>query len=686
MLQTSCNYRAEEKGTEHLNRLAQASSPYLKEHADNPVDWYEWGAEALEKAKREGKPLIVSVGYASCHWCHVMEVESFMDTAVARFMNENFVSIKVDREERPDVDQIYISAAQLISGNAGWPLNAFALPDGKPFYAATYFPKDQWLKVLQQVTKAYQEDHDNVLKQAEALTKGIQTYDVIVPVVDNQSQINKETYQNIFFSWQPQLDYEYGGLIGSPKFPMPVVWEYLLQNHYLTENRKSLDAVTTTLDAMADGGIYDQLGGGFARYSTDAKWKVPHFEKMLYDNGQLVSLYAHAYQQTKNDKYAVVIHQTLEFIKTELTSPEGGFYSSINADSEEEEGKFYVWTKTEIEQLLDEKTAAMFVDYFNITDSGNWEDQKNILYRNLSSEKFAMRHSVTTMELEKNLKQAKKSLWKERSKRIHPTLDDKILTSWNALMLSGYVDAYFATGQNQYLEIALKNADFLERKMIGKDGQVWRSYKDGNPSVEGFLDDYAILAKAYLHLYEATFNIHWLEKSYSIAEYAVLHFRDKQSGFFFYTSDESESLIARKMELPDNVIPSSNSIMADVLYRLGLYYDKDSYQEMSEAMVIQVTAELTKNGPYYANWASLVGRMAYQPYEVAIMGEGAIQTAKQMQSAYLPTVVFMGGTMENLPLLQNKHVKDETIIYVCRNKVCKAPTKDIQSALNQINE
>ncbi len=613
-----------------------------------------------------------------------MERESFMDTTVARFMNENFVSIKVDREERPDVDQIYINAAQLISGSAGWPLNAFALPDGKPFYAATYFPKDQWLKILNQIVKAYKEDTDNVLKQAEALTKGIQDYDLITPVVENQNKIDKGNYKNIFASSQSQLDYESGGLAGAPKFPMPVVWEYVLQNHYLTGSEKSIEAVTTTLNAMSDGGLYDHLGGGFSRYSTDVDWKVPHFEKMLYDNGQLVSLYAHTYQQTKDSKYREVIEESLGFVKRELTSAEGGFYSSINADSEDEEGKFYVWTKTEIEKLLDKKTFNLFVDYYNITDSGNWEDQNNILYRNSANDDIVRKDSVTAAQIDEVLKRAKQILLKERDKRIHPSLDDKILTSWNALMLKGYVDAYLATGKPKYLEIALKNAGFLEKNMIHKEGQLWRSYKDGKASIDAFLDDYALLAKAYIHLYEATFDIHWLAQSHIIATYAILHFQNKQNGLFYYTSDESESLIARKMELNDNVIPSSNSIMADVLYRLGTYYDKDSYREMSKTMLNQVITDMIKNGPYFANWASLMGMIAYEPYEVAIMGKGAIEKAIQMQRNYLPNVMFMGGTEENLPLLENKYVKDEIIIYVCRNKVCKLPVKDVDKALNQL--
>lgn len=682
-MQSACSTH-DKTSAKHQNRLAKASSPYLREHSDNPVDWYEWGPEALEKSKREGKPLIVSVGYAACHWCHVMEEESFMDTAVAKIMNENFVSIKVDREERPDIDQIYIAAAQLISGNTGWPLNAFALPDGKPFYAATYFTKDQWIKMLGQIVEAYKKDNYNVQRQAEALTAGIQSNDLIIPSVQNGATINQKSYQDIFTAWQSSFDFEAGGLVGSPKFPMPVVWEFLLQNHYLTGNKEALEVVFTSLNAMADGGIYDQLGGGFARYSTDAGWKIPHFEKMLYDNAQLVSLYSHAYQQSKNPTYENVIHETLEFVKNELTGTEGAFYSSINADSEGEEGTFYIWTKEEIQEALGTEKSELVIDYYNLTDSGNWEGGKNILYKKLSANDLAKKYSIPVAQLETELTDARKILLAERSKRIHPSLDDKVLTSWNALMLTGFVDAYFATGKKEYLDIALKNARFLETKMLLKDDGLSRVYKDGKSSIDAFLEDYSLLAKSYIRLYEATFDIHWLNQARSIADYAVRHFYDSKSGLFYFTSDQSESLVARRMELTDQVIPSSNSVMAEVLYRLGEYYDENSYREISQVMLAQVMDEITKNGPYYANWASLMGVIAYQPYEVAVVGKDALAKSFSLQQNYLPTTIFMGGDEENLPLLQSKKVNDKTIIYVCRNKVCKLPVEDAAKALGQL--
>lgn len=674
----------EKKNNNSLNRLSKASSPYLREHADNPVNWFEWGDEALEKAKKEGKPIIVSVGYASCHWCHVMEEESFMDTAVARIMNEHFISIKVDREERPDIDQIYIDAAQLITGHAGWPLNVFGLPDGKPFYAATYFPKEQWISLLTQILEAYRDDLPNINKQAEAVMQGILTNDMISALAPRQSTDMLQAYGAIFPSWEPDLDYSSGGLAGAPKFPMPAVWEFLLQNYHQTNNDRALKVVTTTLDAMSNGGIYDHLAGGFARYATDIEWRVPHFEKMLYDNGQLVSLYAHAYQVTNNEVYAEVVDQTLEFVKQELTSPQGGFYSSLNADSEGEEGTFYVWTRSEIENLLDERAAGLFTSYFNVTEAGNWENRKNVLYKKASIEEVAANHTLSSAEAKQVLDESRELILAARNKRIRPTIDDKILTSWNALMLSGYVDAYWALGKQEYLDIALQNAAFLKKNMVRDDGGLWRSYSDGKVSIQAFLDDYAFLASAYIQLYQATFDIQWLNQALAITDYAIRHFHDPSTGFFYYTSDESKQLVARKIEIPDNVTPSSNAVMAEVLFKLGHYYESTVYETMSLKMVSSLSKDFLQNGPYFGRWASLMGQMAFQPYEVAVMGEDAEEKGRQLMKSYLPTVLFMGGESENLPLLENKYVKGKTIIYVCRDKVCKLPVQDVEQALLQL--
>lgn len=668
-----------------LNRLEKSGSPYLREHADNPVDWYEWGPEALKKAKDENKPLIISIGYAACHWCHVMEEETFMDTAVANFMNRNFISIKIDREERPDIDQIYLDAAQLISGSSGWPLNAFALPDGKPFYAATYFPKTQWKQLLEQVNKAYTSDHQNIVKQAEALTEGIRTNQV-VRYSDTTRIQNEALYKDIFAGWESHFDYGSGGLKGAPKFPLPVVWESLLQYNHLTEDGKALSLVTTTLDGILNGGIYDVLEGGFARYTVDEEWAVPHFEKMLYDNGQLVSLYSHAYQVTRNPAYAEAIEKTLQFIGSKMTAPGGGFYSSLNADSEGEEGKFYVWTRSEIENVLDKKTADLFIEYYDITASGNWENGKNILHSKTGVEDFAAKKGISRPEARQTLDDAKRLLLQRRNQRIPPSLDDKILTSWNALMLKGYVDAYFALGKPEYLQTALSNARFLMKNLLQTDGRLQRNYKDGKSTIDAFLEDYALMARAFIHLYQATFEIEWLEKAKSVTEFAVSHFRDNETGMFYYTSAQAEDLIVRRKETADNVIPSSNAVMAEVLFLLGEYYGNDTYMEMSKTMLSSIAPAMTTGGPYYAYWASLMGLMTYQPYEVAIVGKDALAKCREMQSHYIPTAIFMGGLTENLPLLKNKSVANRTMIYVCRNRVCKVPEENVARAMLQIKQ
>ncbi len=684
-LSFACSKGQSGHATKGQNRLAQAKSPYLQQHADNPVHWYEWSPEALEKAQKEDKPLLISVGYAACHWCHVMEHESFMDSSVARLMNDNYVAIKIDREERPDIDQIYMNAAQLINGSGGWPLNAFATPDGRPFYAATYFPKDQWVQVLTQIKKVYDEDRAKINEQANLLTEGIQNQEFIQLPGDSTRKFKQEQYLGIFKKWESLIDFQKGGYSRAPKFPLPTGWEFLLQYYYFTQEEKAYDAVCLTLDEMAKGGIYDQIGGGFARYSTDARWFAPHFEKMLYDNGQLISLYAHAYQIKPQERYANIIRETIAFVERELSDPSGGFYSSINADSEDEEGKFYVWTQEEIENVLGAPSASLVSEFYQVEADGNWEKGKNILYRKEESQIFAQKKDLELRDWQKVLKEAQKKILDARETRVRPSTDDKILTSWNALMLMGYLDAYQALGDKHYVEQARKNAQFLKAEMHRPDGGLWRNYKDGEAGIQAFLDDYALLAQAYIELYQVTLDVAWLNTARKLVDYAILHFRDEQSGMFYYTSDESESLVARKMELSDNVIPSSNSVMAHVLYRLGAYFYEARYTQMSKIMLNHMAAKIDEGGPYYANWAQLMGLIQYEPYEVAIMGPEAADLNREFQKQYLPTTLFMGGSQENLPLLENKLVSGQTRIYVCRNKVCKLPVKQVEQALKQIN-
>lgn len=667
---------------QYTNHLVNQSSPYLLQHAHNPVDWFPWGEEALTKAKEENKMMIISVGYAACHWCHVMEHESFEDTLVARKMNENFVCIKVDREERPDVDQIYMNAAYMINGSGGWPLNAIALPDGRPIFAGTYFPKDNWIKILDYFVKNYEEERDELETQAEKITEGIQQIEM-VPFQPEPATFVEDDLKGIFASWKTVLDFKKGGkTTKSNKFPMPSNWAYLLRYHSLFGDEEALKAVNVTLKEMANGGIYDHLGGGFARYSTDPDWHVPHFEKMLYDNGQLVSLYSEAYQYEANPLYKQRVYETLEFVKRELTSPEGGFYSSLDADSEGEEGKFYVWTKAEIDSILEEEEATFFNVYYNVTARGNWEEHKNVLRVLKDKKEVATKLGVPVAELEQVLQGAKTKLMAARDKRVRPPLDDKVLTGWNALMLKGYVDAYRVFGEQEFLDIALKNANFLVKNALQSDNRLNRNYKDGKSSINAFLDDYSLLIEAFVSLYQATFDEQWLYKSKDLAEYAIAHFHDDDSKMFFYTSDEDAALIARKMEITDNVIPSSNSSMAKALFYLGTYFNKEDYLKMSEQMLTNVKEDVKTQAPFYSNWVILMTHFVKTPYEVAIVGPDFAAKRAEMDNHFLPNSFLLGGNSEGtLELLKSKFVEGKNRIYVCQNKVCKFPVEEVSKAV-----
>lgn len=668
-----------------MNNLVYSSSPYLLQHADNPVHWQEWSEEILQKAKDENKPLLISIGYAACHWCHVMEHESFSDEEVAAYMNENFVCIKVDREERPDVDRIYMDAVQIISGQGGWPLNAFALPDGRPFFAGTYFNKKQWMDLLSKISNLYKNDYQKVVDYADQLTQGIKSNSLSSDLVNQDMAFDKNEYKDLFSGWKSQIDFKKGGFNRAPKFPLPVAWEFLLQYNYLTEDKDALNAVLITLNEMAKGGIYDQIGGGFSRYSVDASWKVPHFEKMLYDNAQLISLYSHAYQITKKTRYKEIIEQTIEFINRELSNSNGGYYSSLNADSEGEEGKYYVWTDNEFSEALDDKLEKLIADYYQISSKGNWEHGKNILLPKYLKEKFAEINDVDLEQFNSMLKTANSQLLKYRENRVRPSTDDKILTSWNALMLKAYIDAFRALGDKNYLQSAMQSASFLETKMLNEDGSLNRNYMNDKASIPAFLDDYALLAQSYMELYSVTFDKHWLDLSKKLVDYCVDHFLDNETGMFFYTSDISESLIARKHELADNVIPASNSVMANVLLKLGHYFDNEDYIIMAERMFGHMEENVKNSGMWYANWAMLMGSLSFDLNEVAILGDKAISVNNEIQSNYLPTAMFLGGDVENLPLLEGKLMQEETWIYVCRNKVCKLPVDNAADALNQIS-
>jgi uncharacterized protein len=670
-----------------LNRLKDASSPYLKEHADNPVDWYEWGEEALQKAKNENKPLLISIGYSSCHWCHVMEKESFTDTVVARLMNESFICIKVDREERPDIDNLYLHACQLLNnGEAGWPLNAFALPDGKPFFAGTYYSKDNWIKLLKQISESYKFKKSQVLLQASSLTFGIIDNDSLFLQKGNKEKgFNKELYRAIFSNVKQNIDITHGGLRGQQKFPTPSLWNLLLQYHYLTGDQEALFIATNTLTKMALGGLYDQVGGGFARYTTDSLWRIPHFEKMLYDNGQMVSLYAKAYQLTKNNFFKEVLVQTLAFVDQEFVSNSGGLYSSLNADTEDGEGIFYSWSLDELKKITSSKNANLIQEYYNITQQGNWEKGRNILYATTLPEEFAVKRNIKAEEFNQLLSTTRKSLLEERSKRNKPTADTKILTSWNAIMLKGYADAYSATADKTYLQRALAIAVFLEKNMLAKDGKLMRNFKDGKVSVNAFLDDYAWLAHAYIKLYQVTFNKHWLTQAKKITDYALVNFYETTSGLFYYSSVNSTQLVLNKMEVRDNNLPSSNAIMATVLYELGVFFSEEHYSAKSSRMLSVVSQKMYEAPVYYTQWCWLSGLIAHGINEVVIMGEDAERKNIELQKKYLPTCFILGGTdKEDLPLLEGRLQDGKTMIYVCSDRICKLPVDEVDKALRQI--
>jgi uncharacterized protein YyaL (SSP411 family) len=667
----------------YTNELINETSPYLLQHAHNPVNWYPWGDEAQSKARKENKLIIISVGYSACHWCHVMEHESFEDTTVAQIMNKYYVSIKVDREERPDVDQVYMDAAYLLTGRGGWPLNVIALPDGRPIYAGTYFPKDDWLKVLNYFSDLFIKQPELFEQEADKLLNALRQQR-IPGVNDVDTVFSKDDINDALSIAVSRIDFSNGGTIGVPKFPLPNIYKFLLSYYYHSSETKALGAVTTLLDNMAGAGIYDQLGGGFARYSTDDIWKVPHFEKMLYDNGQLVSLYSNAYKVTEDENYKQVVFQTLDFILRDMKDESGGFYSAYDADSEGEEGKFYVWSKDDIINLLTED-GQLFCDYYTVTEEGNWEEGKNILFKTDDVDGLLEKYKIDKKTLDKKISKSKEVLFKEREKRIKPGLDDKILTSWNALMLKGFTDAYNTFGKEKFLDAAIKNAQFISSEMMDEDGRLYRNYKNGERSINGFLDDYSFTIEAFIALYESTFDETWLYKAKTLTDFVIKHFKDDESSLFYYTSDLDDSLITRKMELSDNVIPASNSSLAKGLFKLGNYFYNKEYKDLSKNMLSRMKSNFLANPLYHSNWGILMNEYVYPYYEVAIVGDDSHTKRVEFLKKFHPNILLLGGKDEGtLELLQQKLVQGKTMIYVCEDKNCKLPVDNVKSAEKQM--
>lgn len=674
----------------YTNDLIRETSPYLLQHAHNPVNWKPWGEYALKKAKEENKLIIVSIGYAACHWCHVMEHESFEDLKVAETMNTNYINIKVDREERPDIDQVYMSAVQLMTGSGGWPLNMITLPDGRPVWGGTYFAKGEWTEALNQISDLYAKQPEKLIAYAEKLEQGIKAVDIIEI---NTNEINFETafISSTVKEWSSLFDYQKGGTKRVPKFMMPTNYHFLLRYAHQTNDNELMEYVTNTLTRISYGGVYDHVGGGFSRYSTDDKWHVPHFEKMLYDNAQLVSLYSDAYLATKNQWYKDIVYETLEFVSRELTNSEGAFYSSLDADSmtkkgELEEGAFYVWTKEELKSLLG-SDYSLFSDYYNVNSYGFWEKESYVLIRKEDINTFINKHEITTNQLHAKIKKWKEILLAEREKRSRPRLDDKTLTSWNALMIKGYLDAYRVFGKKEFLDIALRNAKFIKNKQLQSDNSLLHNYKEGKSTINGYLEDYAAVIEAFILLYQNTYDQQWLDISEQLTQYTFDHFYSEEKRLFYFTSDVDPKLITRTVEYTDNVIPASNSIMANNLFLLYHYTDNKTYLNTSKEMLHSIQPQINKYASSYSNWLNLMLNYSEKYYEIVIVGKKLLSKTKELNASYIPNKLVAGSTSESVaPLLTDRFIEDKTLIYVCVDNTCKYPVEYINEAIMAIKQ
>ena len=665
-----------------MNELSKETSPYLIQHAANPVHWKAWNATSLELAKKEEKLLLVSVGYSACHWCHVMEHESFENKEIAAIMNEHFVSIKVDREERPDIDQVYMDAAYLITGQGGWPLNAICLPDGRPVYAGTYFRPEQWKQILLQLANLWQTNAAKLEEQASLLMERAQSFALIPEHKDKTEEID---FEQLLARWLQLADWKYGGEQGSPKFPMPSTIELQLMAGSYLDHERSQEFALFTIEQIASGGIYDHIGGGFARYSVDEQWHVPHFEKMLFDNAQLLSVLAKAYQINKNTYFKETAVETISFLLREMRSPNQLFYSAYDADSEGEEGKFYVFSQAEINAVLAEN-SKLFSAYFDVSEEGNWEG-KNVLRIIQKKEALEKQYSVSVAEFDLRIAASKQQLLAYREQRVKPDLDYKQLTAWNALTITAFCDAYKAFGEEEYKKIALETAQALVNLVVKENGQVTRNFAKGKATINGFLDDYSFLAEACINLYEITFDTLWLQQAERLLNYVKNHFYDNQTKLFFYTSNQDEQLVLRKKETSDNVIPASNSSMFKAMFKLAKLTGNTSVEQDVIETISAMKSTIEKNPRFYSNWLQLALLIQHGSKEIAIVGKNAHQIRKQLQAHFLPNGFYLGGeTDTELSVLNGKLVEGKTLIYVCENHTCKQPVESVEEALELLKK
>ena len=680
------------------NRLANETSPYLLQHKDNPVDWYPWGEEALKRAREEDRPILLSVGYSACHWCHVMERESFEDEGTARVMNEHFVNIKVDREERPDIDSIYMSAVQALTRSGGWPMTVFMTPDGAPFYGGTYFPPTpghglpSFQQLLLTLADAYENRREEVLQSADSCRDFLQaTTAAAMPKAETAGTSLLDAAASDLLS---PHDTRFGGFNGAPKFPQPMNLEVLLRHHRRTGERGALAAVETTLRRMADGGIYDHLGGGFARYSVDAYWLVPHFEKMLYDNALLARLYLEAYQATGDPFYRRVAEETLDYVLRDMTSPEGGFYSAEDADSEGVEGKFYVWTPGEIEEALGPEDANLALRYWDVTEGGNFEG-RNILNVPRPSEVVADEFGLAPGELWGRIVGIREKLFAVREGRVRPGRDEKVLAAWNGLVLRAFALAARVTGRDDYRAAARRNAAFLLDHMK-EDGRLHRSHKDGRARFNGYLEDYAMVADGLVELYEATFETRWLAEADNLCDAMNELFWDEERHAFYDTPADHEELVTRPRDVYDNATPSGNSVAVEVMLRLALLLDRNDYRERAEEVLDEMGGGMEKIPSACGRLLAALDFSTSGTRELAIVGNPEAPDTKALldtvYARYLPNKV-VAGRGENdaesaglIPLLAQRPTRDNrATAYVCEGYACQAPTTDPEELASQLD-
>jgi uncharacterized protein YyaL (SSP411 family) len=684
----------------YTNRLIHEKSPYLLQHAHNPVDWYPWGEEAFEKARKENKPIFLSIGYSTCHWCHVMEEESFSDEEVARLMNQHFVSIKVDREERPDIDNIYMNVSMAMTGSGGWPLTIIMTPDRKPFFAGTYFPKKAKLghpglmEILTQISNMWKKDTKRVIQASEDIATQLQSQAFVM----GGEGLNKNTLQKGYEQLKDRFEMQFGGFGTAPKFPAPHNLSFLLRWWKQSGDNNALAMVEKTLDNMARGGIYDHIGSGFHRYSTDAKWLVPHFEKMLYDQAMLAIAYIEAYQATKKESYAEAARDIFTYVLRDMTSPKGGFYSAEDADSEGVEGKFYVWTQEEVKKILGEEPGDIFCRFYGVTKGGNFEGGRSILNIEIPLDAFAKKEGMESADLKNILEESRRKLFIERQKRTHPHKDDKILTDWNGLMIAAMAKGAQALDEPQYTKASARAADFILKRLRRSDGRLLHLFRDGESPLPGYLDDYAFLVWGLIDLYEATFDVGYLKEAISLNEEMLKLFWDKKDGGLFFSGEDNEKLIMNRKEIYDGAIPSGNSVAALNLLRLGRITSNPALEKEAEKLMNAFSSLV---GDYPMGYSQLLIALDFAigpSKEIVIAGEpgneDTMEMLKVIRSQFLPRKIVLlhpggvtGEAIEKIsPFVKEQRAIDgKATAYVCENYTCKLPTTNVKELIQQLN-